>query len=334
MNRRTMNRRTGLMIVSLVAAFTLLAVTAFASAPTFEGYEAFKTFTKDNEHQDMKDQGGQLTGSLTIKDNGQTVLDLDTILYGDELDEMVNGTFNIEAGGIEKEIQMFANEDMVYIYDVNKDQFYQVDPSTMEEDTDYDDESQRDFGDRPYQKEMTPAQEELVDFIFGDLKDDFELEKHSDGSETILFELTKDEMPMLLNLMFSAMDNERYDMKDDEMDFDTSLLEKYPLLNEFKDLHVDMPRITENMELDYIRFAMTLDTDGQPTALEFSVIVTGDDINSESHTQQIDGSFVIDLEAENTLEMPENLGNVIVVDPSDFDHNMDSHRSGSFRGRR
>lgn len=313
-----MKRKPTLIILSLVAAFSLLAVTAFASAPDYAGYEAFKTLAQTHEDKDFdEEQNATLTGSITVKDNGVTLLDLDADIKADGPNEAFNGTFSIEADGTNKDIEVFGVSETLYVFDEANNEFYQVEKSDDYDDYDMDEDfSRRSRGDK---EEMSAAQEELLDFVMGELKDDFDLVNNADGSETIKFELTKDEMPMLLNLMFSAMDHDKGDFNENHEELDAETLAKYPLLSDLKDIEVDMPEITENMELDYLKFAITTDANDEFQAVEFSVIITGDDEFGVSHTQQIDGNFAASNVGTTVVDQPELEGkDIIIVDEEDF----------------
>lgn len=325
-----MKRKPTLIILSLVAAFTLLAVTAFASAPDYAGYEAFKTLAKTQENSEFSEKGNAtLVGSITVKDNGVTMLDLDASIKADGPNESFSGAFTIEADGVSKEVEVFAADELVYVFDEANNEFYKVNKSKDETDM-----NEMNHGSYGRDKDISPAQEELVDFLMGELKDDFELVNNSDGSETIKFELKKDEMPMILNLMFSAMDHDKSDFQGESEELDAETLAKYPLLNDLKNIQVDLPEITDNMELDYLEFAITTDAEDAFKAVEFSIIVTGDDEFGLSHKQQIDGKFAATDIGTTSVETPNLEGKTIIeVDSADFqDENMNVHMGS--KGRR
>jgi len=325
-----MKRKPTLIIISLVAAFTLLAVTAFASAPDYAGYEAFKTLASNHGDKNFsEEENATLKGSITVTDNGVTLVDLDAFIKADGPNESFSGTFTIEADGTSKEVEVFGADEVVYVFDDVNNEFYKVNKSN--EYSEMNDDGMRRFGRN---EEINPAQEELLDFIMGELKNDFESVNNSDGSKTIKFELTKDEMPMLLNLMFSAMDHDKAGMQGGSEALDAETLAKYPLLSDLSNIKVDMPEITENMELDYIKFAVTTDTNDDFQAVEFSFIVTGDDEQGFSHTQQIDGNFAATEVGSTVVDTPDLEGKEIIeVDTEDF-HNEDMTMRMGPKGRR
>ncbi len=311
-----MKKRTPLIIVSLVAAFTLLAVTAFASAPTYEGYEAFKDFAKNHNEEEFNNEDGGMTG-----------------------------TFTVTTDDITKTIKVYKQEDKTYIFDDTKNDVYVVDKKLMEEYhenewQDYDENIGNDFRHNKHTRdmnddhEMSTAQEELLDFIVGDLKDDFELTNNSDGGQTISFEMTKEEVPMLLNLMFSAMDSKGpRNFEEEEFEPSDELLAKYPILADMIEMKLDTTKITENMELDFVKMAITTEADKTVRGVEFNVIMSGDDENGVAHNVEINGEFER-TEIGTITDIPKLDGKTLIeVDPADFVE-FQNMKMNSPKGRR
>ena len=331
-----MKKRTLGMVIALVAAFSLLTVTAFASAPTYEGYEAFKELAKNHEDQEIEHENATVKGSLKVIDNGETVLDLVTTLKV-EGEEVGSGSVTLTANGVSKELNVFAQDEKVYIFDELEQTYYVADKDAMEaSDVEYDYEDYEEFERGTRHEEMTSAQEELMDFIMGDLKDDFEVDHNADGSQTITFELTKEEIPMLLNLAVSAADG--HDRRADEYDEyspDATLLAKYPILNDFVGMENNTPEITDNVELEYMKVTVTTD-DENFGKVAFDFIVSGDDEVGEAHTIQVQGEFEVSEIGTTSADTPELDGKELIeIDPADFEELQDdeySHRGP--KGRR
>ncbi len=337
-----MKKRTPLIIVSLVAAFTLLAVTAFASAPTYEGYEAFKELAKNHEDQDFQHENGTMTGTFTVIDNDKVLLSVDAVLKADGNKENGSGIFTVSANGETKTLNVYGQDKMAYIFDEAEGNYYVADKKQMEkyhenEWEDYEDDA--DFrhgrGMNNSDHEMSPAQEELFDFIVGDLKDDFALINNNDGSETITFELTKEEMPMLLNLFVSAADGKNHrDFEDEEVEPSDELIAKYPILGDLVDMKVDVPEITDNIELDYVKMAITTEADGIFSDVLFNVVATGDDETGISHTIEIIGEFTLSEVGTTVMDTANLEGKTLIeINPEDFEE-FRNNDANSFKGRR
>ena len=326
-----MKKKPILIVLSLVAAFSLLAVTAFASGTDYAGYEAFKTLV--SQHKDQATNGeknASLVGNISIKDNGLTLVDLEASLKVDQANEAFSGSFIIETDDLNKSVDIYGEDDLVYIFDEANNEFYKVNKEGHQDKNNDEDMRQGSYnGD----KEMNPAQEELLDFVMGELKNDFELMKNSDGSQTIEFELTKDEVPALLNLMISAMGSNKANMHAGSEELDSEVLAKYPLLSDLEAIKADLPEITDNIELDYLKFTITRDGNNDFKALGFSLTVTGDDVQGISHTQEIIGEFTAMEIGTSVVDLAELEGKEIIeVDAEEFhSETMNMHRKSKER---
>ena len=294
-----MKKRSLGMLIALVVAFSLLAVTAYASTPTYKGYAAFKALAKNHEDHfesnQIKDRNETINGHFVISDNDSTRIELETVIKKENANKK-SAYLQIVSDNLTKELNVFAEGDQMYIYDRKDERYYAIDKKAMGEDYKafYDEENLNgeDYFDNKYD-EMTKGQEELLDFVMGDLKDDFEVDKHSDGSETISFELTKEEVPMLINLILSAADShEKRTEEYEEFKLDKALLEKYPILKDFVNIKDMQPEINKNIELEYIQVAITT-LENQFVDMQFDVILTGDDEVGTRHNVQIQGAFAL-----------------------------------------
>jgi hypothetical protein len=131
------------------------------------------------------------------------------------------------------------------------------------------------------------------------------------------------------------MDHRKTDMRDENFNTSEELLAKYPLLNDLKNIEVDVPEIVDNMELDYVRFAITKDSNDEFQSVDFSFIVTGNDVAGLSHTQQISGKFQATDMGTTVIDEPELEGkNIIIVDKEDFADENSYQRHMGPKGRR
>lgn len=324
-----MKKRTGIIIVALIAAFTLLAATAYANVPAYEGYEAMKTLLqKDGNHD--KPENATIEGDLKVTDNGETIFQMDALLKSEDEDGKGSGYINFTANGESKSLEVYSDGNEVYVFDLTEGNYYVADKDEMENmDEEEDTYHSSRKGDDYDRGDLTAAQEELLDFVVGDLKDDFEVEYHSDGSQTIDFEMTKEEMPMLLNLIVSAMDSEgRRGYEEEDFEPSQELLDKYPILNDFVDMDVEHVNLVEDRELEYVDFSLTSDKDGSPTAIAFDMIATGNDEDGVYHEVQVTGSFNLTEIGTTVMDTPELEGkDLIEIDSADFE---EFHQEGNY----
>jgi len=334
-----MKKRTVMIITALVAAFSLLTLTAFAAAPTYEGYEAFKALAKEKGDMNLHEENGTIKSSFTLVDNGETLTNLDAKMKSEGLNQDGSGLVTITSNGKSKTLEVYSQGDQAYVYDKDSDKVYAVDKTEMDNGhaSDYIDD--KETGRANYHKDgqMTVAQEELLDFLVGDLKDNFELTKNSDGSETITFEMTNGEMPMLLNLMVSAADGQKpQNFSQQAMNLPEELLAKYPVLADMVDMKTDLPEIVDNMEIDHVVFQVTT-IDGAFISASLDLELAGNDSDGDYHDLAISGDFELSNVGSTSVDKVELEGKeVITVDPTDFDsiHHKDMEGNVGRQGRR
>lgn len=323
-----MKRRTSIIIIAVLIAISMLGITAFANVPSYEGYEALKALMQEEQGADMT--AGSLTGSVTIKEDGKTLVVFQGTLTGDKNQQSGSGTVNIQSESMSRQIDLYMNQEEVYLFDETNEEYYKFSQNKEMYTESYEEqEFQRRNVFSKGQDEMTPAQEELLDFIMGELKDDFVVAYISDESKTISFELTESEMPMLLNLMISAGNSSTDKTSFNENEFDDSDLVQYPLFAEIAALDEKVPNIVDEFQLNNIKFSITVDDNNNLKAIEMSANISGNDKAGTKHTLQIDSQFDVSKLEEVTVVQPD-LSNkkVIEIDPEVFD------RSTGYEGTR
>ncbi len=142
-------RRTTIIIVSLAAAITLLAVTAYANVPEYEGYEAFKALAKEhdgNYHDEL--ENGTMEGMITVTDNGQELATISARVKLDGTEQLMSGDFIIETEKGDKSIKVYGESEKAYIYDEEADTYYRLN----KEDEAYSAEFDEDFRRERWEK--------------------------------------------------------------------------------------------------------------------------------------------------------------------------------------
>lgn len=319
-----MKKRTTMLVIATIIAFSLLGVTAFANAPTYEGYEALKALMENQKETEMT--GGTLKGSLTISESGKQLVTMSTDVSGDKEQKAGSGVVSIESDSVSRLLNVYFADEQVYVFDEANQEYYKINKadSDYSDDFSYDgyDENSYNRGDYPFDRTMTPAQEELLDFIVGELKDDFTVEHNGDGSQTIGFELTSDEMPVLLNLMISAGNSTHKDaFRETNREEINSELLKYPLFAQLSTMCKSVPEIVDNFKLNRIDLEFTTDADAQIKSVSFDVDIAGTDKNGNNHNLQLTGQFAVDKGDIGSITVPDLNGKTIIeLDPSAFDN--------------
>jgi hypothetical protein len=290
-------------------AISVLTITAFAASSSYEGYDKFKSLIQTQEDY-SEYNNGTVTGTLQVIDNGETIADISGTMNGNIENEEMNGEVLLAFNELEKTLEIFKMDDMFYISDIENNDVY-----VGENTNDYDHDEFR--GEE--KQSLTESQEALLDFVMDDLKDDFVLVSNVDGSENISFELTKDEIPVGLNLLVSAASSEKSDKQDGsfENSMDQELnIDEYPLFKELSEAKFEHTEIVENMEIDYVKITVDADENDLLKALTLSMTVSGNDEDGEFHELTINAELEIsnvntasissvDLDGKNIIELPE-----------------------------
>lgn len=302
-----MNKRT-IMILAVVSAVLLLTFVVFAGTPENLGYEKFKEVLKNSDEGDF--DKGNVSFDVVVTDNGNTVVNVEGTVNGDEESKEMSGEFKITAGTLEKELEIYGMEDMIYVHDVQTGDVYAG--------TDSNDEFAHDYErghDYEANEEFTEKSEAVMDYFVGDLAKEFKLIEDTDGTTDIEFELTKSEVPAILNLLVSM---------EPEMDHDEDIqwehnseLDKYPLFKEISEADINLTELVDEVELEYLRVVFDLNGNSEVKGVSIEVRVYGLDENSEEHVisikadvEMLEGDVEInkiDLDSKNIIYVEDNM---------------------------
>lgn len=297
--------------VGVVAALAILVLTvsAFAASSSYEGYDKFKSLIQTQKDY-SEYHNGTLTGKVQVIDNGETIVGISGAVNGNYEDKEMNGEVLLAINDLKKTLEVFKMDDIFYISDVENNDVY-----VTENTNDYD----RDDFTENEKPSFTESQEALVDYVMKDVKDDFVLVSNADGSKNISFELTKDEVPVGLNLLASAASSKRLDDKDEhfENSMDQELnIDEYPLFKELSEAKFEHTNIVENMEIDYVNITLDLDENDMLKGFTLALIVSGNDEDGNFHELTINADLEIsnvntasieslDLDGKNLIQLPE-----------------------------
>ncbi len=299
-----MKRRTGI-IVAVITALSMLTLATFAGVSTTEGYEMFKTVLRSNDTEVIK--AGTVTGNIEVLDNGVSVIKVEGSINGNHDSEEMSAAFELTSKTLNKNISFYGFEDMIYILDEEKNDVY---VGTHKDNENYEKEHFKHDNDKFDEKS-----EALLDFIVGDLKNEFKLTTDENGQSNIVFELEKSEMPEIVNILTSLKsDNFGHDHdydNDDKWD-----MEAYPLFKELQDSNIEMTELVSNVETNYIKIALVLNNENEVEGMNALVEISGLDADSVKHTLtfKLDFEFTaresveintIDLDGKNVYELPE-----------------------------
>ncbi len=262
-----MKKRT-ITIVAVLAAITMLSFAVFAGNDTYAGYERFKDLLRND--QDMEIDHGE--GSVVVIDNGKVAVSVNAEFAEDQLSEGGYGIVTIESEEIDKTLEVYSQGEAVYLVD-GSDVYM---GSQSDDEYNYHSDFESDF---EVTEEFNAKSEAIMDILMDDFKHNFTLE-----GENIVFELTKEEMPALLNVLASS-DKESYDRRD-EMSVEMA---NYPLFEELSSLETVLPELTET-EIEYLKVVLLVNRESV-TGVQANIIVKGLDENGEMHQVEVKSEF-------------------------------------------
>lgn len=283
-----------LMIGASVAAVSMFAVTAFASTPDLEGYKAFKEVLKANQIAEQTIESGTVNGNFSIQLDGKTLVEADgTAKVKDAGGKYSASTdFDLSLPGIKRSGSMYSsNGDTAYFVDQTHGLHYQI--------INLDHEHDGKHGNRPEPKNaenrpINKSEEALLDFMVGDLSDDFSVASHTDGSKTITLDVSKEEVPTTVRLLMDVASAGGAGKPEhaSEMPAELEGLMQLPFFQGFDtlDLEGQLPELTKDVAIEHVRLQMTVDTDNKLQGVQGEFEVSGKDEAGIAHRVTLEGA--------------------------------------------
>lgn len=273
-----MNKKV-MMMGTILVTVSLLAILAFAGNKTENGYELFKDVLGNFESHDI--ESGLFEGSLVLTDNDEIKLAVSGTFAQEKEDKMMSGIAQIESPKMNKAIEVYGDDQMIYIVDADRNDVYisKVKEEKANKEWEYE-----------HMGEFDETDEAIVDYFIGNFKKNFKTLEDTDGSTDILFELNKSEIPAIVNLLASSKYDEQYVDEEDEFSNHQEYA-KYPLFNDLMALENIELSIDSNVEVQYVRLVMDLNGNQKVQGMEFTLELTGDDELGEHHKVKFEGFF-------------------------------------------
>lgn len=315
---KSKNVRLGILVIAAVALFT---ATAFAAAPTNEGYEALKQIMKDSQATVAFDNA-TFDGSFQVSDNGKVIAEITGKVKGNHEGNQASGNLQVNMMGKVQDLSFYKSSEAAYLVDKNNLKYYQF--TNMNEEMDRKNEyySREDYsgGHR-----MGNTAEALMDYFVGDLKSQFELSGNADGSKSITLDLNQNEIPVPLNLMVGlAVENKSNDYNsqfESRMDplKKAQLIEKLPFLENFSGMKNIMPELKEDVKLTGLFTKLNFDADNKIQSIDFKMNISGKDENGTIHEIIFSGSAAINDINSTTIDTFDPAGkNIEIIDCREF----------------
>ncbi|QUI20978.1 hypothetical protein HZI73_01110 [Vallitalea pronyensis] len=283
------------LMMTLIAAITVLTVTVFASSSVQEnGYETLKDTLFSMEMMDNK----TVSMNAEIIDNGQSIAMMEGVAKVDPESKDMSGAFKFSMNDLTKSIEMYKNGDTHILVDKINDLYYQIEKPVKK----------GCFRGRKYHKrfedhdkEMTPQQEAFFDFIVGDLKDNFSIKSSQGGNKVISFNMKEEDIPVSVNLLLSAAAS-MHEPEEHKMDKFPMALNNIPLLEGMDEVHKIMPKLKDDIKLLEVNVDLTVNPNDQIIGNAFVFTFEGKDAEGTHHEIMVKGIVSIEDIQQTTVD--------------------------------
>lgn len=283
-----------IMIGAAVGAMTIFTATAFAYSPNTAGYDAFKAVLKANHASGTAIESATVNGNLSLTVDGQTVVKADGAGKMGEAGSKhnVSGDLDFEIMGVERQASLYSSgDDKVYLVDRTNDLHYQVinlDDKHAGKRHKWSDEG------KSRDRSMNKAEEALLDFLVGDLKDNFSVENQADGSKTIAVNISREDVPLPLRLLMNAASAEDKIGRAHapEAHGEWEQIKRLPFFQGLEgiDLKTQLPELTEDVAIEHVRLQLTVDVNNEVQGVQGELEVSGKDKAGVTHRVELKGA--------------------------------------------
>ncbi|GMK39777.1 hypothetical protein PCCS19_28320 [Paenibacillus sp. CCS19] len=317
-------RNQWLMIGGAAAAATLFTATAFAYTPNTDGYNAFKEVLKANNLSADTIESATVNGSFSVKVDGESVLDLDGKAKAADAEDghIVSSDINFTLKGVARSASLYSNNDeSIYMVDRTHNLNYRV--INLGEENAGNHRERSDEDDRDV-RSMSKAEEALLDFVVGDLKNNFSVANHADGSKTITADIDEKDIPLPIRLLMDAAESkDRAGSRHvEESSADWERIKQFPFFQGLEDINLEeqLPELTEDFAIEHVKLQFTVNANNELQSVQGELEVSGKDEAGIAHTVEIEGAGDISGINATTPDVYDPAGkNIEIIDAATFD---------------
>lgn len=190
-----MDKKKAWMGIGAVVGASLLITSAFASASNVSGYESYKTAIKNTQ----KIQSATADVTISVKDNGQQVLDLHSVDKGNRSNNTFSSMTTVNAGGQKKSVDVYM-ENGKQITKTSESDVYEVYTFDGNWNT-----NKEEANNPALEQKQISGIERVADTLVGNLQEYVTQNNAADGSKDISLKLTNNQIPPLVNAVASLV---------------------------------------------------------------------------------------------------------------------------------
>lgn len=252
-------------IVTCVGAAMLLS-TAFAAPDGGSGYELYKETLKN-----MKNVGS-VTGNVTmsVSDNGEKLLQVDTLFKADHQKQAASSEVRFEAGGQEHAVNVFRQDGRTVLQPADSDTLRVIERDPP----------------RWAKEEHSPAFdkgiEKVIDALAAPLKDQIDTADTPDGGKLLTLHLSSEEIPAVVNAIAPFVVRRA---TDPELHAAHGTAHRWE--GPAPQLDVPLPALKEDIRIEDVRLEAAIGVSGRIERQSAAIVLTGLDADGTGHELQL-----------------------------------------------
>jgi hypothetical protein len=304
-----MKKKFMLMGAGLALGSALLVTSAFADIGGTKGYEAYKTAIK----QTATVANSTHLVALTVRDNGNELLNVRTTLKEDEATQSFSGIAAITAGSTVQTIGFYNHEGKNVLKNSNSDTYHVIAESGHKDKI----SKHEGWEDSAH----NPALENVVDALVGNLKNYVVLSNTAGADKTVDVSLRGSQIPSVANAIGSLIVKEALSRDHSQEDMDWQEFGDNPLGLDVKQIAAHFPKLSQDVNIDEVALHATIDDNNYIMNQEVDFTISGKDASGQAHKVII--SIDIDMSDINST-IPDTIDltgkKINTIQPSDFGH--------------
>jgi len=262
-----MKKKSVLIVLSLVLGSTLLCATAFASLSSSAGYDVYKAAVKNLAQADSM----TVQVKVSVLDNGNVILNADSIEKMDRNNRAMSSTSNITADDQTQSNEIYHQEDQTVIKNSDSDVYNVMTrnggKASLEKNVD------KKIAHEAVAKDV----ENIADLIASNFDANIAMDKKSDGSQEVTLNLADSQITPLENAVASLI------VKNAAREGERGPQAGSPAGNLENIIKTNVPQLVDAISLKSVDLKANIDAEGQLTNQTAVIKVSGTDASGQIH---------------------------------------------------
>jgi hypothetical protein len=250
----------GFVILGAVGISSLVMVTSgFAAMASSSGYSVYKDAIKAT--RSLNSVG--LSGGISLKDNGASLINVTGNAKADLANETESGSAVIDNNGKQQTVEVYRQNNQTITKSSASDVYYQEQ-----------ERADKNKNEKPESKQIPQEVENIIDSLVGNLQNSVTLDSKTDGTREITLSLSNAQLPPVVNAVGSLLIKNALDEKEAKKQQD-----EIPGI----DFKPSLPALTQNIRIDQIDIKADINGQNFIQHQEASITVSGKDAAGVSH---------------------------------------------------